>query len=214
MQLDDELLCSGYRACVEFLFENSGIENLDEVIASDLPVPVPNAVQTPPGEGLKNGLPTPTGKIELYSELIAGLHCDHLDPLPVYAEPDDPGDAAEFPMTLMAGARLPNAIHSRLHTVSWTRALRPEVMADLHPDDAERLGIAQGDEILLETAVGKLRVKANLSYISGQNHVQLYHDYPEANANDLVPDTMLDPYTGFPSFKQIRCRVSKCGGDA
>lgn len=213
MQLDDPLLCSGYRACVEFLFTNSGIADLDEVIAADLPVPSPNAVQVPPGEGLKNGLPTPTGKIELYSELIAGLGADNLNPLPVYEEADDPADAAEFPMTLMAGTRLPNALHSRLHTVAWTRSLRPEVMADLHPDDAVRLGIAQGDEILLETAIGQLRVKANLSYITGKNHVQIYHDYPEANANDLVPDTMLDPYTGFPSYKQIRCRVRKCGGE-
>lgn len=212
MQLDDELLCNGYRACVEYMFAPSGIEDFDAVIASDLPVPAPNAVPVIPGEKLKHGLPTPTGKIELYSELIAGLHCDALDPLPVYAEPTDPGDPEQFPMVLMAGARLPNALHSRMHTVAWTRALRPEVMADLNPDDAQQLGICQGDEIVLETAIGTLNVKANLTWLTGRGHVQFYHDYPEANVNDVIPDTMLDPYTGFPSYKQVRCRVSKCGG--
>ncbi len=213
MALDDPLLCGGYRACADFMLEPAGFENLDDVLAAGEPVLVPNAGRIEAGAALAAGLATPSGKIELYSERIARLHRENLDPLPIYEDSDDPSDPAEYPMTLMAGARLFNAIHSRLHAVSWTRALRPEPMADLHPDDAARLGIAQGDAIEIATSVSAICVKANLTYACAPGDVHFYHDYPEANVNDLIPDTMLDPYTGFPSFKQIRCRVRPCGGE-
>ena len=56
---------------------------------------------------------------------------------------------------------------------------------------------------------GKIKVKANLSAIALQGQVNLYHGYEEANVNLLLSNTFLDPYSGFPGFKQLRCRIEK-----
>ena len=112
-------------------------------------------------------------------------------------------------MSLITGGRLTNAVHSRLHDVPWLRDLRPEPAADIHPEDARRLGIAQGDEICLVTRLGRIRVKANLSAISAPGEVNFYHGYRAANVNEIIPKEHLDPYSGFPGYKQLRCRVEK-----
>ena len=42
-----------------------------------------------------------------------------------------------------------------------------------------------------------------------RGEVSIYHDYEEANANDLIPIDHLDPYSGFPGYKQVSCAVKK-----
>jgi len=112
-------------------------------------------------------------------------------------------------MCLLTGGRIPNAVHSRLHDVPWLRSLRPDPAADINPEDAQRLGIRQGDDIDLVTETGRIRVKANLTAVSAPGEINMYHGYRQANANDLIPLTHLDPYSGFPGFKQLRCRIEK-----
>ena len=86
---------------------------------------------------------------------------------------------------------------------------RPEPSADINPKDAEGLGIVQGDDIYIVTRKGRIKVKANISAISAPGEVNFYHGYREANINEIIPADHLDPYSGFPGFKQIRCRVEK-----
>ena len=82
-------------------------------------------------------------------------------------------------------------------------------MADINPLDAARLNIKQGDAVYLISAINKIKVKANLSAIALQGQINLYHGYEEANVNLLLPNTFLDPYSGFPGYKQLRCRIEK-----
>jgi hypothetical protein len=37
----------------------------------------------------------------------------------------------------------------------------------------------------------------------------MFHGYKEANINSIIPVDHLDPYTGFPGYKQLRCRIEK-----
>ena len=205
LKLGDELLEAGYEACVEYIFEPAGITDWGAVKRSPLPVPVPNASAYEPGSYLKN-IRTPSGKIELYSELAAKYRDRGLSPLPLYLPAENP---TEYPLTLISGARLPHTLHSRLHEVPWLRAMRPEPAADINPADAGPLGIAQGDDILLETAAGAIRLKANITEVTNAGEVQMIHGYREANVNRLIPRDHLDPYTGFPGYKQVACRVRK-----
>lgn len=39
--------------------------------------------------------------------------------------------------------------------------------------------------------------------------VSLYHGYREADANSLLSIDHRDPYSGFPSYRCIRCRIEK-----
>lgn len=207
--LEDELLRSGYDACARYMLEPAGFD-WEAFWASDGPVPVPNHTPAPPaGSALFRGLSTPSGKIELYSERIARLGVPGLDPLPVYADSDDDADPEAYPFVMCAGARLPNAIHSRFHGCQWTRSLRPEPMVDINPADAEALGLATGDEAEVSTPQGTIRLKANVTELANRGELHSYHGYAEANVNDLISADHLDPYTGFPGYKQFRCAIRK-----
>ena len=206
LELDDKLLCAGYDACVKYIFRDVPVD-LDAVKATGLPQKI--APEKQPGF-FDDPLGTPSGKIELYSERIAGYKDSHgLDPLPAYVSGYDGSDGDEYPLCLLTGGRIPNAVHSRLHDVPWLRSLRPEPMADINPEDAARMGLSQGDGIWLITEYGRIRVKANLTVVSAAGEVNMYHGYKEANVNELFPLDHLDPYSGFPGFKQIRCRIEK-----
>ncbi len=206
LALDDPLLCSGYDTCVKHMFRDVDVD-LDAVKAGGVPLKIP-CPKTP--DYFSAPLDTPSGKIELYSERIAKYEHSHgLNPLPVFVDGYDSPENGELPMTLITGGRIPNAVHSRLHDVPWLRSLRPDPAADLNPEDAKRMEIGQGDEIYLTTRVGRIKVKANVSAISAPGEVNMYHGYSEANVNQIIPRYHLDPYSGFPGFKQVRCRVEK-----
>ena len=209
LDLDDDLLRAGYDKSVQYILSPSGITDWEAVKDAPLPVRSPNATRYVPGTMLKNGLPTPTGKIELSCSVLEELGRPDLDPLPIHKSSDDDADPKEFPFILMSGARIPNAVHSRTHNVPWLRSLRPEPSADINPADAARLGIKQGDTIRIVSQISSITVKANISSISNVGDVNMFHGYKEANVNSLMPIDHLDPYTGFPGYKQLRCRIEK-----
>jgi hypothetical protein len=76
-------------------------------------------------------LSTPSGKIELYSEILdkAGF-----EPLPVYREPiespvSNPKLAERFPFILISGSRSGNSLHSEWRNISSLREREPEPLA-------------------------------------------------------------------------------------
>ncbi|MGM9607790.1 MAG: molybdopterin-dependent oxidoreductase [Oscillospiraceae bacterium] len=202
---DDELLCCGYDASAHWMLEPAGITDWDAVRAADGPVPIPNAKPYEVGSYLKK-IPTPSGKIELVSSIVAKYEDAGLTGLPHWTPPDG---SKEYPFTAMLGARLPYAMHSRCHKVPQLRKLRPEPLVDICPADAERLGIAQGDSVEIYNAVGSVTMKANLSKRVQSGEISMYHGYEEANCNELIPIDLLDPYTGFPAYKQVCCNIRK-----
>ncbi len=210
MDLDDELLKSGYRACLEYIL--SPISPTVQVLQdADTPLKVPEARPHVPMATLNRGLKTPTGKLELKSELIAGHPEWGLDALPTYREPLDDIDPQAYPMTLTSGGRLPFALHSRLHDVSWLRTLRPKPCAELHPEDGAALGIAQDDLVEITTPLGSITATALLSHHIQKGLVSIYHGYREADISSLINADRLDPYSGFPACRSNRCKVSKKG---
>lgn len=211
MELDDGLLKKGYDAGAQYILSLSGITDWEAVKDSPLPVRAPNAAPHPPGEYINGKILNPSGKIELYSERIVKYADCGLNPLPVYTSGFEgvASDPEEYPMVLMAGARLPNTIHSRGHDVPWLRYLRSDPAADISHADARRLGISQGDDIHIVTGMGHIEVKANITELVNVGEVSMIHGYKEANVNGIIPDTLLDPYTGFPGYKQVRCRIEK-----
>lgn len=208
LDLDDDLLKSGYEATMRYLISDLSV-TLEELKEAPLPIRVKEFKPYIPGTYLKNGFGTASGKLELDSLLIQGLRDQYpgLDSLPTYRESWDGAEKEKFPLTLITGARLPNAIHSRLHEVPWVRSLHPEPTVDMNPEDAGRLGIHEGSPVCLATCAGAVHVKAHLTAAVLPGDVYLYHGYREADANELIPADHLDPYSGFPGFRQIRCRI-------
>jgi anaerobic selenocysteine-containing dehydrogenase len=112
----------------------------------------------PPFAG--GAFPTPSGKVELFSAALAQEGCD---PLPGSFRPD--GDAGQFHEPAEESLALVTA--GSHHFVSSTFAGQAgllasagEPMAEIHPADAARRGIADGDAVLLYNGRGECRLRA------------------------------------------------------
>jgi anaerobic selenocysteine-containing dehydrogenase len=208
LNLDDPLLRSGYEECVRWIISDCDFD-LDLCKKSESPVKVPDFKPFVAGEYTKRGYDTPTGKFELYSTILEKYKDKGYDPLPVYQPALDPKDTEESPFILTSGSRLANAIHTRLHKVPWARSLRPYPTADINIEDAKRLGISEGDTIEISNNNGSIIVWANPTNIVLPGVVQMYHGYEEADMNELFPPDHLDPYSGFPAYNSVQCKITK-----
>lgn len=207
----DELLDSGIEACVDWMLEPSGITvaELDKYPGG---MKVPDFKPPAQKKYLKNGFNTPSGKVEFLSGILGEYDLEGYDAVPVYREPamspvSTPDIAREYPFVLNTGSRLPMLQHSRTFRVPWNRALCPSPKADINPDDAAALGFKEGDAIDIVTPHGRVSVKAHVTYLVRSGDVHLYHDWPEANANDLLAGDYLDPISGFPGYRASLCKL-------
>lgn len=212
MGLPDELLTAGPEAGIRYLISDLPV-SYEELLAVELPVKVPGAGAYRAGTMLKEGIPTASGKFELYSLEIEKLRKEDpdcgLDPLPTYREPFEEKEREKYPFTLCTGPRIPGSLHSRLQGVPWASSLKPEPTADLNPEDAAAAGICQGDEVEVYTAFGCICLKASLSYSIDRGTVYVCHGYPKADVNTLLDPEHVDPYSGFPAFRSSQAGVRK-----
>jgi anaerobic selenocysteine-containing dehydrogenase len=205
LDMDDPLLERGYDACTRRILRKVGV-TLSELETSRAATRIPGKEPYFPGDNTKFGYPTPTGKFELTSEV---LRANGFDPLPTWTPSEDDAPVEDYPFLLTAGGRLPYHFHSRFQNSSIKQVFRPESMADLNPKDARRLKLRQGSPITVETAYGAIHLKANLTYAMAEGSVYIYQDYPDADVNSIIPPDHLDPISGFPGYRSVRCAVRK-----
>jgi anaerobic selenocysteine-containing dehydrogenase len=106
--------------------------------------------------------PTPSGKVEFYSDRLAGMG---IDPLPTYTPPLElpetaPELAARFPLVLISSPR-----HYFLNTTfvnieSLRKNAEPECV--LHVSDAERRGISEGARVVVSNDRGEFTAIARI----------------------------------------------------
>jgi len=214
---EDPLLALGHEACLDWMFEPSGIKMAD-IKQHPEGFFLENQRETPYEKYRKSGFPTLSGKMEFTSLVLkdAGV-----DPLPVYNEPKQspvstPELAKEYPLILTTGARLPMFMHSRMYRVPWARKLRPDPAVDINPKDAEIRGLVPDEWVSLATPRGSIRVRANVTELTPPGVVSMYHGFPSADANELIDPDYRDPISGYPGYKSLLCQVNKLqneGGD-
>lgn len=92
-------------------------------------------------------LPTVSGKIELYSEKIAGFNYDDCPGHPVWLSPDEVPDQ-RYPLTLIANQPA-TRLHSQLDFGAYSQSskIRGREPARMNPSDAEARNIRDGDII-------------------------------------------------------------------
>ena len=155
-----------------------------------------------------HGFKTPSGKMEIASSILreAGF-----DAIPIFRAPQYEGLSQDptYPLVLNTGSRLPMFVHTAMHNVPWCQQLRKDPMVDMNPGDASRRSIFQGDWVWLETSRKKIRVKANLTETVLPGVVHMFHGIKEADVNLLIEPDYLDPISGFPGFKSVRCQVTR-----
>lgn len=159
------------------------------------------------------GFNTPSGKVEFLSEVLrsCGWADDAL--LPFYKEPvhsplSTPEEAELYPLILNTGSRVPMYTHSKLRDCPWLNQFMPEPIVRLHPTSAEERGLQDGDTVRIFNQFGEIFMKLEVTNMVLPGVVDLFHGWPQANANLLVTRDF-DPITGYPPFKEGLCQVEK-----
>jgi anaerobic selenocysteine-containing dehydrogenase len=171
---------------------------------------------------------TRSGKIELYSPLLAELG---LDPLPNYAAPSRTrlSDAItrEFPLVLVTGDREKSYHHSRFRDQPWALKVSPDPRLTMHPETARALGLEDGAWVALEVAQGKgaCRLRLKFSEATPRDVVNTGMGWwlpaaaaPERGALDININAALDydgpydPISGSSDIRGLACRVTALGG--
>jgi anaerobic selenocysteine-containing dehydrogenase len=104
--------------------------------------------------------PTPSGRIELWSEEAARRWA--CDPLPGYSEPVESArrgeeSAGRYPLNLLT-PNTKNRIHSQFGNLATMKAIEPAPVLALSPSDAARRHVSPGQRVRVFNDRGELRV--------------------------------------------------------
>jgi anaerobic selenocysteine-containing dehydrogenase len=178
-------------------------------------------------QGNPKGFPTPSRKVELWSEVFL----DHgYAALPDFAEPQigpatRPDLTGRFPLVLTCAkpSLFCQSQHRALPSLR-KRAQHPEL--ELHPDTAAARGITAGTWVALETPAGSMRARARLNdklhprVVVGEHGWWQECKEPDApgydpfgsggaNFNRTVDATIRDPISGTPEHRANLCEVRR-----
>lgn len=56
-------------------------------------------------------------------------------------------DREAYPLILNTGSRKPQLFHARTYRVPWLAGLEKATLVEIHPEDAKKYGIADGDMV-------------------------------------------------------------------
>ena len=224
-----EEFCGGGEGVEDKIIENILFAGNKDIVAAgvklaDVYAAAPNPVVVPteqPAENpekkyrtQENFFATPTGKFEFASEVLKKFGfdpvVDHIEP--AYSPISTPDVAKDFPLILNTGSRVPMYVHSRHRQQPWLRALMPDPIVRLYPTDAAERGIVEGDDVILATPFGEIKVKAEVTNIVKPGVIDIFHGWQQANVNGIMNRVIgetLDPLSGFPAFKEGLCQVRK-----
>jgi len=131
------------------------------------------------------GFATKTGRAALYS---------------VGWEP--PGEAASdrFPFILITGRQLAHYNSGTQTRRTGNLELQPADLVEIHPTDAERLGISDGTFVEIESARGKVETWARVTTRVAPGNVFLSFHFPAVKTN-LLTSGNADPTVSCPEYK-------------
>ncbi|MBN1992929.1 MAG: molybdopterin-dependent oxidoreductase [Anaerolineae bacterium] len=211
---------------VEYMLRNTGV-TLAQLRAHPEGISYPRPLMTyrkyETGQLRDDGRPgfnTPTGKFEITSEW---LRQHGYEPLPVYTEPVEgplaaPALAQHYPLVFNSGARTQFAFRSQHHNIPSLVARQPEPLVHLHRQDAQKRGIADGDEVFVISPRGRVTFRARVTedIVPGVVEANMGGGGPlgplawqQANVNELTDFDNRDPLSGFPVYKALLCDVVK-----
>jgi anaerobic selenocysteine-containing dehydrogenase len=176
------------------------------------------------GYHLENGFPTPSKKVEIYSERLANWG---FDPLPGYSDLQSlagplTDQSTDFPY-LMTSWKVAAYTHTGERQIEPLRKKNPEPIVYLHPGTARQHGVADGDMVTIETSTGRIYQKAKVTEDIREDTIGVDYGwwFPEdgrgsdfrwdtSNAGIIVDDK--PPYSnelGTPRLRAVPCRICK-----
>jgi assimilatory nitrate reductase catalytic subunit len=113
----------------------------------------------------------------------------------------------DYPFFLLTGRGTSSQWHTQTRTgkSDVLKKLYPsEIYVEIHPGDADRLGVRPGDWVEVSSRRGSLRAKANVTPVvqAGQVFIPMHY----ATTNQLTYPSV-DPYSRQPSYKAAAVRI-------
>ena len=152
---------------------------------------------------------TPNGRVQLSLP-------EFFDELNALADEPAPLPPAAFPFVLSAGERRAYTANTIIRDPAWRRKDRDGALR-IHPEDAARLGLADGDRARVVTRRAAAEVTVELSDRMRPGHVSLPNghgtDFPTADGDaGVAPNTLTciedrDAFAGTPWHKFVPARI-------
>ena len=130
--------------------------------------------------------------------------------------------SGEYPFVLLAGERRSYNANQIYRDPAW-RKVDPHGALRMHPDDADELGLAKGDAIIVRSVTGEVQTVLEPDDTLRQGVVSLPHGYgmryrdsepigPQINR--LTSAAACDPLSRTPYHKYVPVRVEKAADHA
>ncbi|MFC2013624.1 molybdopterin-dependent oxidoreductase [Chloroflexota bacterium] len=171
------------------------------------------------------GFPTPSKRIEIYSQLFKD---NGYDPLPIWREPTafGQGNSSEKYPLILTGGKVVEYCHSQHRALPSLRRQVPHPFLEIHQVKAKELEVKDGDQVVLETPHGSITLRARitdtvpLNVVCAQNgwwqeclelNLPGYDPYSiqGANVNLLHITEDIDPISGSLPLKGYPSNVRK-----
>jgi len=149
-------------------FKKDGIHRVD------LPEPIV-AFKKEIEDPENNPFPTPSGKIEIFSQRVADLNNPLNPPIPKYVSSQEDVNnplKEKYPLQLLT-SHPKNRVHSSLYMVDWLREVEPHRVW-INPVDAKPRGIEEGDDVYVLNDRGKVAIKAKVTERIISGTVQIF----------------------------------------
>jgi formate dehydrogenase major subunit len=119
-----------------------------------------------------------------------------------------PGSEADeqFPLVLVTGRRLEHYNAGTMTRRTGNLELMPSDWLELHPDDAARLWVNDGDLVSVRSAYGRIELPARLTERIEPGHVFTAFHFPEVRTNLLIGSSS-DVNTSCPEYKVVAVDV-------
>jgi formate dehydrogenase major subunit len=120
----------------------------------------------------------------------------------------EPGDAAdgEFPLILVTGRRLQHYNAGTMTRRTANLQLLDRDWLEIHPDDAARMWIADGQLVSVRSRVGRIEIEAKITDRIERGHVFTAFHFPEVRTNLLIGSSA-DVNTSCPEYKVVAVDV-------
>ncbi|MCP4122046.1 MAG: molybdopterin-dependent oxidoreductase, partial [Bacteroidetes bacterium] len=128
-----------------------------------------------------------------------------------------------FPFILNGGMRTLSTANTIFRDPDWRKGKSPHCALRMNDEDADHLGVKQGDLVTVTTYKGAVTLPALPEKQVQKGHIHIPNGfgtkYPDpetgelitegVNINELTDAQDRDPFTGCPHYKYVRCNVEK-----
>ena len=114
----------------------------------------------------------------------------------------------EFPLRLTTGRRL-DSYNTGVQTGAYTSPLRRGETIDVSPEDAERMGLAEEECVLVSSRRGTVEVPVHVDHALRPGLVFMTFHFPDQVDTNVLTIEATDPRSGTAEFKAAAVRIDK-----